>query len=134
MVCCVHHIPGRARFKIETLRRDPKLAEMIHEQVGALEGVTSVEINRHAASIIVYYSADVGGIDTIVDHICAHCPKSSLNRRIERDAPEFTGEKPAAPPPKVAHALRDAVSKAVVSTFINRALEQSISGLVIGPR
>lgn len=138
MVSCVHHIPGRARFKIEALRRDAELAKMIEGQVGALRGVVSVEINRHAGSITVHYCIQTGEIDKIMDHICAHCPRAALNRRANPAA------RPAATQPRrdagagihsdVTRAMGEAVSKAVLNTFINRTIERGLSSILIGRR
>ncbi|MBL3569750.1 hypothetical protein BV509_20660 [Rhodovulum sulfidophilum] len=137
MVSCVHHIPGRARFKIEALRRDPELARMIEANVGSLEGVSSVEINRYAASIIVHYCPRTSEIERIMGHICDHCPKSADNRQRgpvpqERGATDRLTS--VRPPAKVGVALRDAAAKAVVNTLIKRAVEQSLAGLVVGLR
>jgi len=127
MVSCVHHIPGRARFKLEVLRRDPDLAVMLEQQVSALDGVSLVEVNRFAGSITVHYSIGVGSIEQIMDHICVHCPHAPANRRA---APAAAAAAPRAGSSKMAQAMREAASKAVINTLINRAVEQSLSGLV----
>ena len=124
MVSCVHHIPGRARFKLEVLRRDPDLAVMLEQQVSALDGVSLVEVNRFAGSITVHYSIGVGSIEQIMDHICVHCPHAPANRRAAPAAAPRAGSS------KMAQAMREAASKAVINTLINRAVEQSLSGLV----
>ncbi|MFW5655636.1 MAG: HMA2 domain-containing protein [Roseicyclus sp.] len=130
MVDCVHHIPGRARFRIEALRRDPDLMALIERQVGSLEGVKAVEINRHAASIVVHYCTERGAIDAIMDHICAHCPKAPLDRRAPRETPLAPLPiRPASRPrPPVVSAMRDAAGKALLKALIERALERGLTG------
>jgi hypothetical protein len=130
MVDCVHHIPGRARFRIEALRRDPDLMALIESQVGSLEGVKAVEINRHAASIVVHYCTERGAIDAIVDHICAHCPQAQLNRRVRRETslPPVPMRAASRARPPVVSAMRDAAGKALLKAFIDRALERGITG------
>jgi len=138
MVSCVHHIPGRARFKIEALRRDAELARLIEEQVGTLRGVMTVEINRHAASIVVHYCTATGEIDKIMDHICGHCPMAALNRRACPAPPpaatQSSREARAGVPGNVIHAMGEAVSKAVLNTFINRTVERGLTTILIGRR
>lgn len=138
MVSCVHHIPGRARFKIEALRRDAELAKMIEGEVCTLRGVVAVEINRHAASIVVHYCVRTGEIDKIMDNICAHCPRAALNRRANQAnqpvATQTSNDGGARMQPKVMHAMSEAVSKAVLNTFINRTIERGLSSIMTGRR
>lgn len=133
MVCCVHHIPGRARFKIEALRRDADLARKLHEKVGALEGVLAVEVNRGAASVIVHYHVERGELGAILDHICAHCPKAALTRpKAWPAANRTTAPIPGAPilgaklSPEFKQAMTVAMSKAVLNTFITRIVAAAI--------
>ncbi|MFP4239987.1 MAG: HMA2 domain-containing protein [Rhodosalinus sp.] len=132
MVNCVHHIPGRARFKIEALRRDPELMALIERQVGSLEGVKTVEINRHAASIVVHYCTERGAIDAIMDHICAHCPRAQLNRRASRETalPPVPIRPASRARPPVVSAMRDAAGKALLKALIEQAFERGITGTV----
>lgn len=131
MVNCVHHIPGRARFKIDELRRDPALVALIEREVGSLAGVTAVEVNRYAASIVVHYCTEQSAIEAIMDHICIHCPRSQA-AQCANDAGPVAAERKSArkPQPAALQAVRDAAGKAVVNTFITRALERSLAGLV----
>lgn len=130
MVDCVHHIPGRARFRIEALRRDPELMALIERQVGSLEGVKAVEINRHAASIVVHYCTERGAIDAIMDHICVHCPEAQFNRRVrpETAPPPAPVRAASRTRPPVVSAMRDAAGKALLKALIERALERGVTG------
>ena len=138
MVDCVHHVPGRARFKLDTLRHDPELAERIRSEVGALPGVSAVEVNRHAASVIVHYCTERGEITCIMDHICIHCPKAAANRDRAPKLPAPSTVRPrialSGLAPHVTSAMGTAVSKAVVNTLINRAVERGLTSVLTGFR
>ncbi|SFA42343.1 hypothetical protein SAMN04487972_102291 [Paracoccus halophilus] len=123
MVSCVHHIPGRARFKIAQIRSNPVLIEAIEREIGALEGVNAVVINRHAASIVVHYCTERGAIDLIHEQICRHCPKAETC-----EAPPAAAMRAARARPEAINALSEAAGKAVVATFITRTLELGLSG------
>ena len=130
MVDCVHHIPGRARFRLEALRRDPALVALIERQVGSLEGVKAVEINRHAASIVVHSCTERGAIDAIGNHNCAHCPKSRRNRRAQPEIPLAPAPGPTAARtrPAAVSVMRDAAGKALPKAIVERALDRGITG------
>jgi hypothetical protein len=140
MVACVHHIPGRARFKIDALRRDPALAETVRREVSALPGVASVEINRHAASIIVRYCAESGDLSRIMDHICSHCPRAPANRRARAAAAPapaasgFAAARAIRVSPEMTRAMGEAVGKAVLNTFIRDSVERGLARLFLGLR
>ena len=139
MVDCVHHIPGRARFKLDAVRKDPALAERVRRDVAALPGVASVEVNRHAASIIVHYCTERGDLSRIMDHICVHCPNAASNRRVS--APKSAPIAIPSPPqsaaglaPQMTRAMSEAVGKAVVNTFIKDTVERSLTRIFLGLR
>lgn len=138
MVACVHHVPGRARFKFDALRSDSGVADRVRSEIGAVPGVVGVEVNRYAASVIVHYCTERGEIDRVMERIRAHCPKASAT-------PDGLPPVPAprtAPPridlpvfaPRVTSAVGEAVGKAVVNTFINRAVERGLSSVFLGLR
>ncbi|PTQ71892.1 HMA2 domain-containing protein [Celeribacter persicus] len=123
MVCCVHNIPGRARFKIEALRKDETLASLIKLKVGALDFVKSVEINRKAASVVVHYCTKRGEVGRIMDHICAHCPKAATPRapeQVARPLPHRQNRPLLKTDTDFGRAMTNAAGKAVVNTLINR--------------
>lgn len=139
MIRCVHHVPGRARFKLEVLRHDQALADRIKSEVGALPGVSVVEINRHAASVIVYYCTERGEIDGIMKFICAHCPNASREHcGMASTPPAIKLQSHPAGSSRanstVSRALGEAVGRAVMATFINRTVERGLSSLLAGMR
>lgn len=62
---CVHHIPGRARFRIPLIKDDRSHAEAACQALLALEGVRSVKVNRAAASLVVSYDDHVVGFEDV---------------------------------------------------------------------
>ncbi|MGD9919024.1 MAG: HMA2 domain-containing protein [Paenirhodobacter sp.] len=133
MVCCVHHIPGRVRFRIEALRDDTGLAERIREQVSSLAVVTAVEVNRHARSVVVHYQPQEGRVGEIMDHICINYPVAALTPMAQRAAREavMADDARATPssirlpslpnmPEGFSRALGRAASQAVVKTLVSR--------------
>lgn len=136
MVFCVHHIPGRARFKVSELHEDPALAPRLEEHLQELDCVDAVEIHKGSASVIVHYCTETGEIELIHDQLCAHCPRAALKRRAAEVRPALAprpahrdADALADAAEKAKKAVTEAASRAVVSTFINRVLEQSILGV-----
>lgn len=62
---CVHHIPGRARFRLPGIRNDAAKAEAARNCLVALPGVSCVDINRAAGSLTVTYDATQIGLDQV---------------------------------------------------------------------
>lgn len=52
---CVHHCPGRARFRLPIIRDDKAAAGRVRRLLSALDGVTGVEIRSASASVVVTY-------------------------------------------------------------------------------
>lgn len=71
MAYCVHHIPGRVRFKVPKLQNDPAFAAEIEKKVLAVQGVIGVEVNQSAWSVIVHYDVDADPVDDVIEHIYA---------------------------------------------------------------
>jgi len=51
----VHHIPGRVRIKVPTIRYSPGGATMIRNLLESLPGVGKVLCNDVTGSVVVYY-------------------------------------------------------------------------------
>ncbi len=62
---CVHHIPGRARFRLPLVKCDKARAESARQALLALAGVRSVEVNRAAASLVVAYDENVVAFEEV---------------------------------------------------------------------
>lgn len=60
---CVHHVPGRARFRLPGIRKGRSAA--VRACLAALPGVTTIEINRAAGSLVVTYDMDRIGLDHV---------------------------------------------------------------------
>ena len=134
MVSCVHHIPGRARFKIEALRANASLADSIHSDISNASGVKFVETNLHAGSVVVHYCTETARMSDVYELICGHCPLAFTARGDNHFADNSTSRLSRPQTTVGSDALRDAVSRAVVNTLINRALEMSMSQLAVRSR
>jgi hypothetical protein len=77
------HTPGRLRFKLHTLSRDPDTLEGIVENLQTREGIHTVRLNRDCGSVTVHYDKErhsmagilgfLEDIDVLVESI-AHVP------------------------------------------------------------
>jgi hypothetical protein len=54
---CIHHIPGRLRFKFVQLKNQPARARMVESAISQVIGVTSVEISILSGSLLIHYKA-----------------------------------------------------------------------------
>uniref|UniRef100_A0A832EDB8 Cation transporter n=1 Tax=Desulfacinum infernum TaxID=35837 RepID=A0A832EDB8_9BACT len=57
----VHHVPGRVRIKVPTIRYSPGGVPMIRDLLESLPGVEKVVCNPVTGSVVVYY--DQNAID-----------------------------------------------------------------------
>jgi hypothetical protein len=55
----VHFLPGRARLKIEALRRNEELAEQIEAMLGEVPGVIDVTASPLTGSVLVHWHTDI---------------------------------------------------------------------------
>ncbi|HZO87065.1 MAG TPA: HAD-IC family P-type ATPase [Chthonomonadaceae bacterium] len=58
-------IPGRTRFRIQSLKTSPTLAQEIADRVGQAAGVDSVELNRITGSVLVFYDPAATGVPAL---------------------------------------------------------------------
>src|SRR5689334_2730228 len=54
----VHAIPGRARVRIDGLKRNPGAARRLAERLGALPGMRRVDVNPLTGTVLVVYDAN----------------------------------------------------------------------------
>ncbi|PZA11701.1 hypothetical protein DNX69_11280 [Rhodopseudomonas palustris] len=120
MTHLVHRLPGRLRFKVPQLRRDPGVAERFRkavEQAAPLAGVR-IEVNLRASSVIVAFDAKLVSSETILAAIVHE---------------GLTGAVPAvAPPPPrgVILAVGSAIGHAMFGAAIKTGVEKSVAGLI----
>ncbi len=50
-----HSLPGRVRFLVPSLVDDPAQAANLRDRLGALEGVTRVDVTPHSGSVLIQY-------------------------------------------------------------------------------
>jgi hypothetical protein len=54
----VHAIPGRVRLKVDQLKNNPSLAQVIRERLGAVPGIKAVEARPLTASVLVCFDPE----------------------------------------------------------------------------
>ncbi|MEG6508992.1 heavy-metal-associated domain-containing protein [Methyloligella sp. 2.7D] len=133
MVYCIHHVPGRARFKVPRLKQDRDFAKEIDEKLSALPGVTRVEINHSAWSVIVHYDAAMES-DPLQDAVL-HMHGGTLPITTEPGGPNPIPLTPKAnghDREKVSRGVGKIVGQAVFATLVQRTLERSLLHILTG--
>lgn len=110
----LHHVPGRLRVRLPALARDPRRVVEITALIGAQEGVTAVEFNSRAASLLVRYDPARLGPEVLLERL--------------RVAGAM-GLGPTAP--AAAEAFGTAVGKVLVGALFQRSLKGSLAGLAV---
>ncbi|WP_200817741.1 HAD-IC family P-type ATPase, partial [Calothrix rhizosoleniae] len=90
--CLVHHIPGRARFRIHRLKYDSDYAVNLTEFLLAQSGINRVRVNRVAGSIAIIYQY-TGDSTEVVSNLTkliqqSATTKSIPNQQTENPTPE----------------------------------------------
>jgi len=65
MICYIHHVPGRLRIKVPTIKGNPFSARKLEEKLQGLAGTISARANTVTGSIVVHYdtaATDKGNI------------------------------------------------------------------------
>jgi hypothetical protein len=55
---CVHHVPGRLRFRVPALRGSRSLPRALRHSLLTHDGVDGVEIREASCSVIIHYDPD----------------------------------------------------------------------------
>jgi len=71
MGSCVHHIPGRARFKLPQLRSDSSLLNHVKGHLMSLGGIRNIQANTKAGSFVVHYDVRKTSLKEIQDSLMA---------------------------------------------------------------
>jgi hypothetical protein len=137
MTHCVHHVPGRARFKLPQLQHDPAYAGEIEQKVLALDGVTGVEVNQRAWSMIVHYDVNANPLDAVAKQIGALRPANGENGagshpvlpRVDRSNGHH-----AIGGPEMSRVVGQAIGQAIFATLVQRTLDRSLLSLLTGLR
>ena len=135
MAYCVHHVPGRVRFKVPQLQRDPGFAGEIEHKVRALDGVTHVEVNRPAWSVIVHYDTATNPLDDIVMQIGAQRPANGVNgNRV--DAPSIVprSDGHSLGGREISGVVGQAIGQAIFATLVQRTIDRSLVSILSGLR
>lgn len=126
----VHHVPGRARFRVPGLPKTQALRETLTEGLRAIEGVEKVEINPAAASVVVHYDRDLAPLDRVVEVLRAHSEPSDVNR-IPLETPVM-GAPRGRIGESVSRSVGEMVGQAMFATIVQRTLEYSLRTVLLG--
>ncbi|MHC1728214.1 MAG: HMA2 domain-containing protein [Syntrophobacteraceae bacterium] len=69
MTCYLHHVPGRIRVRIPSIKYDYAQAEGLQEKLESLTGVTTVYANALTGSVLVNYDPAKINAGVILDLI-----------------------------------------------------------------
>jgi Heavy metal associated domain 2 len=67
----VHHVPGRLRLKLASIKRNEARARCAEDQLGALDGIRNACANPLTGSLVVRFDPCVTSVDAIFDAIKA---------------------------------------------------------------
>jgi hypothetical protein len=69
-----HHIPGRLRLRIPSLKNDPELAERLRRQLEQLEDVVAVDVRPISGSVVLQYQPNGRGPQGFVEALASLLP------------------------------------------------------------
>jgi Heavy metal associated domain 2 len=123
MSLLAHHVPGRIRVKVPTLKKNDAAAKEVRHMLQGLDGVTAVETSALTGSIVVHYGKDLRDSDSIL---------STLRQQGYLDAvtaPATGGPDEKAVFPAVS-AVGEAFGKALFGALVEKVIERSALALV----
>lgn len=138
MAYCVHHVPGRIRFKVPKLQSDPAYAKELEQKMLALAGVTDVEVNRSAWSMVVRYDVGVNPVNEVMEHITAARNKTNGNDVIR--TPLINGHVNGSNGHHnnngndMSRVVGRAIGQAIFATVVQRTLDRSLISILTGLR
>ena len=101
----IHHIPGRVRVRLTTIKGDPIRCRRLKDWVERQHGVRRAEINPLTGSLLVHYQVGAFPVDRMVTNL--------------KDAGWIASPAPAQP---LQHALAKLVLRSVAEALVERSL------------
>lgn len=124
----VHHVPGRARFRVPGLPKAAGPLQAMEAELLAVAGVDRVEINLAAASVVVHYDRDLAPLDRVVAVLRAHGEPPEVTRvpleTASRGRPALREN--------VSRSVGEMVGQAMFTAILQRTLEHSLRTILIG--
>ena len=116
---CAHHVPGRLRLKVSSIKGHPQRARSLENWLLALDGVYSATANPLTGSIVVTY--DVAGLSA-----------SMILARLEMAGCALVGEAQYGRPQlaKVGVSLGDRLLDKILDVALERSATALISALI----
>ena len=112
---CVSALPGRRRYRAASLLGNAGLAEFMEKKIGAMTGISSIEVNTATGSILVYAVSEAA-LDLLEDFFRSRLFPSAVEGIINAvyDADRSASRPPAEPTYlKVARATGDFFNQVV---------------------
>ncbi|WP_417832865.1 HMA2 domain-containing protein [Terasakiella sp.] len=120
---CVHHIPGRARFKLTQLKEDISLLADIEGHFMTLKGIKRIQANVKAGSLVIFYDEKQMSLNVIEEKLIS---AGFLYRyglvKTERKQTKSL-------PPLVSH-VSGAFGRAVVHALLERAITKGVGSFL----
>lgn len=136
MARCVHHVPGRARFKVPQFKRNPTLVVDVEEKIKAIDGVIRIETNVHAHSITVHYDEQANPLDKVVDQIRAVSMATGTKMNGHKGVPltfeAANGNSRIMPDFSGTRKVGQSIGQAVFATVVQRTIERSLVSILTG--
>ncbi len=134
MVHCIHHVPGRARFKVPRLKQDRAFAKELESKLASIEGVYRVEVNSSAWSVIVHYDAAANPLSQVIEHMRAgHAAAAAPGGDASAvTPPNASGRRPESH--ELPRGVGKVVGQAIFATVVQHTLERSLLAILLGFR
>ena len=68
----VHHVPGRVRVKIPTIKNRPLKAKQVRQVLECQGGLDQIDINLATGSVVVHYDSDITSADQVLSLLEYH--------------------------------------------------------------
>ncbi|MGI0493673.1 heavy metal translocating P-type ATPase [Alkalinema pantanalense CENA528] len=108
----VHAIPGRARFRIPQLARQPQIATQLAQRLKGIAGILAIRINLSARSLIIHYE---------VHHPIADSLETWLNEQLLHGQTGFQAAISMVPPPPITESAATPTATALAPQFPTHA-------------
>jgi copper chaperone CopZ len=115
MSLLAHEVPGRLRFVVSRLRRDPRAAALYRRDLRAVPGVHAVRVSVVTGSVTVLHDGRRQTRDEVVGHVNREAPGTFVT---VRQMPAVTHDVPGL--------IADALAKRIVEMVVRVA----VAGLI----
>ncbi|NVK18482.1 MAG: hypothetical protein HWE30_07310 [Methylocystaceae bacterium] len=122
---CVHHIPGRARFKLPQLKHDAALLGHIEVHLVSIKGIKNIQANAKAGSLVIHYDVNQTSLKDIEENLMEggflYHPQTDIDKKnkiVRKELPPLVGQ------------VSGAFGRAVVHALLERAITKGVSSIL----